>query len=113
MQRKQINREIVNAIILKQDFLSHTGSLRAESHGDLYVIFSYREPIGLWCPDQNDSNLWFTTSRKFSATTSRHQRLAHQGILDNISYWRKGQIVTMHERLDLGFFSSLAYNGGS
>lgn len=113
MQRKQSNREIVNAIVSKRDFLSHTGSLRAESHGDLYVIFSYREPIGLWCPDQKDSNLWFTTAQKFSMTTSKHQGLARHGIFDNIDHTGKGQIVTMRERLDLDFFSSLAYNGVS
>ena len=75
-KHKRLNRkEVVMAIARLQDFTSHTGSMRGEWQGDVYVVISYSTPIG----DCN-GRVWNLNSNKYSATTSKHQSYLRQGV---------------------------------
>jgi hypothetical protein len=75
-KRKRLNRnEVIMAIARLDDFTSHTGSMRGERQGDIYVVLSYNQPIG-----ECNGRCWNLNSNKYSVTTSRHQSYLRRGV---------------------------------
>lgn len=65
---KATTRNAYNFIAELKEFKT-AGSLRAEFNSNgRYVVWSYNEPIGIWCKE----NGWVITEKTFSVTTSRH-----------------------------------------
>ena len=75
-KRKRLNRkEVIAAIERLDDFKSHTGSMRGEWQGSIYVVYSYNQWIG-----QTDGTHWDLNNNKYSVTTSRHQSYLRSAI---------------------------------
>ena len=75
-KRKRLNRkEVIAAISRLDDFSSHTGSMRGEWQGEIYVVYSYNQWIG-----QTDGTHWNLNNQRYSVTTSRHQSYLRRAI---------------------------------
>ena len=73
---KRANRnEVIAAIARLDDFKSHTGSMRGEWQGDIYVVYSYNQWIG-----ESNGRRWNLNSKKYSVTTSRHQSFLSRAV---------------------------------